>query len=444
MIAHHLKQTRAYLAGEGLGPFLIKSVAGSAAVRVSAMVASFLVGVQLAHMLGVAGYGYYGLALSIVTIASIPGELGISRLVTREVAASTAARDHTQLFGILRWGTRLATSLSLAAMLAVGVAALILVRSRPILGGCLLVAAPTIPFMTLARVNGGALQGLRHIVRGQVPANLIRPLLLSFALLVAHFSRVRIGPVGASALSSIAAAIVFICALTWLRQRLPPSEAPRAPVGRKWITASIAMALNQGLLTLQSELSILLIGVMATPGAIGLFRIATASANIAAAALTLVVHVGSPVIARLHAEGDLKRLQKTVTAFAWLQVAGVVLLCAPLLIAPEFLIRLVFGVSFVPAAQAMRILAVGQILNGFFGLNGTVLTMCGLERRVTRAMAVALIVNIILVPLFILAAGIAGAAAAMVLSTLTWNVIAWRDSNRRLGIETAALPFRGK
>lgn len=408
------------------------------------MAASFFVGVQLAHMLGVSGYGYYGLALSIVTIASIPGELGISRLVTREVAASAAAADAAELFGVLRWGTRLATKLSLAAMLAVGAAALIIVRTRPILGACLLAAAPTIPFMTLARVNGGALQGLHHIVRGQIPANLIRPLLLSVALLAAHFSGVAVGPVGAMALSSMAAAIVFICALIWLRDRLPPPAPPRPPMGRKWITASVAMALNQGLLTLQSELSILLIGLIATPAAIGRFRIATASANVAAAAVMLVLHVGSPVIARLYAAGDLERLQKSVTAFARLQVAGVALLCAPLLIAPELLIRLVFGPSFVPAAQALRILAAGQILNGFFGLNGTVLTMCGLERRVTRAMGVALMVNIVLVPFFLLAVGIAGAAAAMVLSTLTWNLIAWRDSRRLLGIETAALPFRGR
>jgi O-antigen/teichoic acid export membrane protein len=405
------------------------------------MAASFLVGVQLAHMLGVGGYGYYGLALSIVTIASIPGELGISRLVTREVAASTAAGNHAQLFAVLRWGTRLATKLTLAVMLAVGAAALIILPSRPVLGACLLAAAPTIPFMTLARINGGALQGLHHIVRGQIPANLIRPALLSLALLAAHFAHVAIGPVAATVLSSLAAGIVFVCAWTWLRQRLPERVLPDRTGGRRWITASIAMALNQGLLTLQAELSILLIGAVANPAAVGRFRIATASANIAAAALMLVLHVGSPVIARLHAQGDFERLQKSVTAFAWLQLAGVALLCAPLIIAPEFLVRLVFGQSFVPAAQALRILAVGQILNGFFGVNGTLLTMCGLERRVTRAMAIALALNVVLVPLLVFTAGITGAAAALVLSTLTWNVIAWRDSERLLGIQTAALPL---
>lgn len=406
------------------------------------MAASFLVGVQLAHMLGVSGYGYYGLALSIVTIASIPGELGISRLVTREVAASTASGDSAELLSVLRWGTRLATKLSLAVMLCVGAAGLLLLRTRPILGACLVAGAPTIPFMTLARIDGGALQGLQHIVRGQIPANLIRPLLLSTVLLVAHFLHLHLGPVVATALSSLSAAAVFICALVWLRQHLPRSAPARAAGGRKWITASVAMALNQGLLTLQSELSILLIGFMATPAAVGRFRIALASANIAAAALLLVLHVGSPVIARLYAEGDLKRLQKTVTAFAGLQLAGVALLCLPLIIAPELLIRIVFGQGFVPAAQALRILAAGQVLNAFFGLNGTVLTMTGRERRVTRAMAVALAANVVLVPIFTLAWGIAGAAAAMFLSTLTWNIIAWRDSKRLLGIETAAFPFR--
>ena len=67
------------------------------------MVASFAVGVQLARLLGVEGYGYYGIALSVVTIAGIPGEMGLSRLVTREVASASAKGDLPHLFGAVRW-----------------------------------------------------------------------------------------------------------------------------------------------------------------------------------------------------------------------------------------------------------------------------------------------------------------------------------------------------
>jgi O-antigen/teichoic acid export membrane protein len=435
-----LSRGRDYVRGEGLGPLLVRSVGGSAAVRLGSMAASFAVGVQLARMLGVTGYGYYGLALSIVTIASIPGELGISRLITREVAASSALGDSADLFAILRWGTRIAGAMSLAVMIVLGVAALFLMRARPVLGICLLAAAPTVPFMILARIEGGALQGLQHIVRGQVPANLIRPVLFSVALMAAYLLRVGIGPAAAAGLSSLTAGAAFIVALVWLKQRLPPAVPPKPQRnGRKWIGSSIALALNQGMFVVQSELTILLIGVIEAPAAVGLFRIASASVNVAAAAMLLVIHVGSPVLARLHAEDDQVRLQRVVTAFAWLQFGGVVLLCLPLLIVPEFLLALVFGPSFVGAAPVLRILAASQLVNALFGPNALLLNMAHLERRVSRAMGVGLGLNLVLVPLLTFEAGIGGAAAALFVSTLCWNVLAWRDARRLLGIETSAL-----
>jgi O-antigen/teichoic acid export membrane protein len=124
-VIQSIKDARAYVAGgRGLAPFLVRAMAGSGAARYGwvAMVASFVAGVQLARMLGVAGYGYYGLALSIVTLAGIPGELGLPKLVTREVAAAVARHDDAQRFGVLHWARRTALPLS-AAMAALAIAA---------------------------------------------------------------------------------------------------------------------------------------------------------------------------------------------------------------------------------------------------------------------------------------------------------------------------------
>jgi hypothetical protein len=50
-----LSRGRDYIGGEGLGPYLVRSVAATGAVRLAAMAATFLVGVQLARGLGVSG-----------------------------------------------------------------------------------------------------------------------------------------------------------------------------------------------------------------------------------------------------------------------------------------------------------------------------------------------------------------------------------------------------
>jgi O-antigen/teichoic acid export membrane protein len=300
-----------------------------------------------------------------------------------------------------------------------------------------------IPLMALARLNGGALQGMRHVVRGQIPANLLRPVFLSIGLFAAYALGVHVGVPEAMALNSLVAALVATVAFVWLRQRLPdPTVEQFVPEGRHWLASAIPMALTDGMRVLQTELSILLIGIIAAPAAVGLFRVASATATVAAAAVPMVVHVALPVTARLYAEQDHVRLQKAVSAFAFAQFAGVLLLSLPLLIIPATLLGLVFGDQFAPAGTALRILAAGQIANAFFGPNAALLNMTHHERRVTRAMGIALVLNIVGVVGLTLLWGMTGAALAFVAALICWNVVAWIDSRRLLGIETSVLGLK--
>lgn len=439
MMREQVKRARAYVGGGGLGPFLVRAVAGSGAVRVGSMLASFTVGVQLARGLGVEGYGYYGLALAAITIVGIPAEMGLPRLVTREVAASAARDDTPHLFGVLRWAN--SVGMRFSALMATGiiVAALILAAERPSeLPLALLVGAPIIPFMALARINGGALQGLHHIVRGQIPQNLLRQVFFSILLAGLYIFGAELDPAGAMALYALTAGIALFITYRWLRERLPaivPAEVVRG--GRRWFASTIPMALTEGMRVLQTELSILLVGLIAAPAAVGIFRIASVTAMIAATPTPVVVHVAMPVMARLHAQGDQVRLQKAVTGLAWSGFAGVVILSLPLLVAAEPLLKLVFGDSYGPAATALQILAVGQIINGAFGPNAAILNMTHNERRVTRAMGSALVLNLVLVPLLMLPWGLAGAAVGLVASMLCWNLLTWLDARRILNIETS-------
>jgi O-antigen/teichoic acid export membrane protein len=444
VIADRIRQTQSFLKGEGLRPFLVRALAGSGAVRLAAMAGSFAVGIQLARMLGVVNYGYYGVALSIITIVGIPGELGISRVVTREIAAASAVADIARILGALRWARHTVLALSLImAVLVIGVAYLVGERRPEMPTLAILLGAPMIPLMALARLNGGALQGMHHVVRGQIPANLLRPAFLSIGLFAAYVLGVRVGVSAAMALNSVIAALVAIIAYAWLRTRLPAGTVQQfVPNGRRWLASAIPMALTDGMRLLQSELSILLVGIIAAPATVGLFRVANATATVAAAAVPMVVHVALPVTARLYAEQDRVRLQKAVSAFAFAQFAGVVLLALPLLIMPGTLLGLVFGDEFASAATALRILAAGQIANAFFGPNAALLNMTHHERRVTRAMGIALVLNVLGVIGLTLLWGMTGAALAFVAALICWNVVAWIDSRCLLGIETSILGLR--
>jgi O-antigen/teichoic acid export membrane protein len=167
-------------------------------------------------------------------------------------------------------------------------------------------------------------------------------------------------------------------------------------------------------------------------------------AQTAAAPTVVMTHVTMPIMARLHAQGDRHRLQMTVTSVAHTQFASVLALSLPLIFIPSTLIGLAFGTSYTEAAIPLRIIAISQIANAAFGPNIWVLNMAHHELRAARAMSIALVCNLTLVPLLSTTLGITGAAVALLVSMLSWNIIAWRDARALLGIETSILhwPWR--
>ena len=118
-----------------------------------------------------------------MTLCGIPGEMGLPRLVTREVAAASVRNDMPHLFGVIRWANVVAMRISAVMAVGILIAAVILTKVRPSVLPLVLVAgAPIVPLMVLSRLRGGALQGLHHIVRGQIPANFLRPVALSLLI----------------------------------------------------------------------------------------------------------------------------------------------------------------------------------------------------------------------------------------------------------------------
>jgi O-antigen/teichoic acid export membrane protein len=424
---------------EGLGPFLVRSVAGSGAVQLAGMFAAFLVGVQLARGLGVTGYGYYGIAMAVVTLATIPGTLGIPKLVTREVAAAGARKDLGALFGVLQWADRVCWRISAVVAIAMAIGAAIAWRtSSPVLGATILLGAPMIAMLPLIGIRGAALRGLNYIVLGQLSYALLRPVAMSMFLFAIFLVGRRVGAPTAMAANSVIAAAALLLTQWWLARRLP-DDRPTAVTAnsRGWFASTIPMALTDAVQSLQLQLSVLLLGIVTVPAQVGLFRVSTATAAVIVVPVTVVNTVVIPMFARLHAENDHSRLQRLLTSSALVQFAGVFLLSLPLLLAGGYLFGFVFGPEYAPAASTIRILAIGAIVSAAFGPNASLLNMTGHERCVTRAVSAALVVNLAVVAVLAPRLGSAGSACGVLAGQCCWNLMLWLDARRRLSLETS-------
>jgi len=299
-----------------------------------------------------------------------------------------------------------------------------------------------IPLRALIGIRSAALRGLRHVLAGIVPDQIVRPTLLvafmSLALLVPAF---ELSPASAMGLTVLSALLVFLLGAWLLYRARPASLVAVAPIyqPRVWLAAAWPMALTQGFEQINRYADVLLLGLLAVTADVGVYRVAVQGAMLVSLGLTALNMVAAPFITRLHAQGEQHKLQKLVHRTA----QGALAFALPAVLGfaafGEWLLVNLFGAEFSAAYWPLLILAVGQLLNAGFGPTGLLLNMTGHERDVTRVVAVAagmnVLLNLALIPLF----GVIGAAVATSVSLVFWNIRLWFVVRWRLGIRSSAV-----
>ena len=434
-----------YLFRDGLGPTLIRALAGSAGIRIVGMGFGFLVGVQLARGLGAAGYGVYGLAMSLISLVTIPTEFGLPQLVTREVSAAQVCHDVPLIHGVLKWANRIVILLSLS-MTAAGLIGWQLFKEWFSDGVAIAVLAglPLVPLVALGNLRGAALRGLQKIVMGQFPEVVLRPAVYSLLLLLASFFLSSgLSPITAMAVQAIAAAVAFLAAALMLRRFLPSIDPVIAPVthAKAWLRSAFPMALTEGMRILHGNVSILLLGVLSTTVVVGVFRVAISMSLLIAMPATLLHVVCAPLFSRLHAARDHHRLQRMLSWAAVAMVSGVIVVTLPFVLMGSQLLAKVFGAEFGASNAPLLILSAGALVSSAFGAGATLLNMTGHERRVTRAVGLSLLVLGLLSAPFIALWGAVGAALVNSIALVLWSVLMWLDVRRLLGLDTSIGPL---
>lgn len=444
-----LKLTLAYLTGNGLGSTLVRALMGSAGLRIIGLAMGFLVGVQLARSLGASGYGIYGLAMSLLSIAAIPAEFGLPQLVTREVAAAHQRQDRVLIGTLIRWSVRTLLCMALVALLIGTVlgwwrSALIDVSLLHALaaGFLFVVLAP------LGNVFGAALRGLQQVVAGQVPDVLLRPAVYSALLFASTFLLSDgLSPALAMLLQVVSVGFSTACAYVYLRRHLP-KEAMASRVrassaqAQQWLRSTWPLALTEAMRVVHGNLATLTLGLLSTTTAVGVFRVGSSTSALLTMPISLFHIVLAPTIARLHAAGDDRRLEQLMGWSSAAMAVGVAVLCLPFVFAGGPLLAFMFGSDFIGANSTLLALGIGSAIGSLFGPGATLLNMTGHERRVTRSFAFSLLALCVLMPPLGYYLKGFGAALAVSLSFILWSAVMWWDAKRLLGIDASVLSLR--
>lgn len=428
-------------------PRSVRDGISSLAVNVVSALAGLAVAVLLARALGPEGYGSYSYVIALVTVVSVPAQLGLPNLLIRETANARVHQEWGLMRGLWRWSSLTAGS----ASFGLAVAGLLIgwIFSSDFTDRQLSTfywGLVLIPLVALGNLRGAALSGLQHVILGQLPERILRPLIFLFLIAVfwIMFPAAALGADVAMGLNAFAALVAFLIG-AWFLRNVRPEGLTARPVPEyragAWIKAVIPLAFVAGMFLLNSRADIICLGIFMSPADVGIYRVVVAGGAMVVFALNALNMIFAPRMARLHAMGEMEGLQRLATMSARMAL----LLAIPVLLLFVFfgkwILARVFGAPFADGYQALVILGIGQLANAGMGSVGTLLNMTGHERDTARAVGLSAAANIVLNLVLIPILGINGAALATTISMALWNIVMWRAVYYRLGIRSAAIRF---
>lgn len=423
--------------------FMMKSGA-SFFIRIVSQGLSLAIAIMLTRLLSVEGFGLYALIVATVMITSVFVKEAALHLWTRFVATYMAEFNFKALKGAL-----------MAALLYALIAGMMLVLFLGSFQGVgeaifahfgtkgFLLALWLIPLSGMLYALTGILKGLNHVIWSQLPEFILRPLLFCLILLsflFSHDSFEIYDAIAAYIISAfVALGFAFILLFRFLPQNFWNSGSEFA--WKTWGLALGPLILTSGLMLVNQNADILMVGSLLGAEQAGLYQVATRTATLLLIVISSVNAIITPLLARHYAENDLFEMQRLITKASLLITLATVPLVIILTFAASYLLPFLYGDAYIASQDAFIYLIWAQAFNALAGPVGMVVIMTGRQKIGSLCIAASTIVNLglnyILIPLY----GIEGAAVATAVSILVWNILLsffiWKD----LKLNCTALPF---
>jgi len=397
------------------------------------MAATYLVKVYVARVLGPEQLGIYALGMTLVSLTQLLGVFGLPATAARYVAVYNGTGRFEELRGFLTRSVGVVTILNFVLSIA-------LVFVGPWIGRRFYHSAGVGTYMPMfaALVFLGALNvfycqilaGFKDIAKRTVITNFIgSPVVIVFTVLLLALGTGMWGYLAAQVINALVVVVLLVVAAWKLTPALARfSFAPLPPLNPEissFASAAFGMAVMDFLV---SQADKILLGFYLNPRLVGIYVLASTLSAFIPMVLQSVNQIFAPVIADLHARGQievLRRLFQTLTK--WVIGSTFPLALVVIVFSPQMM--QIFGADFESGWPVLVIGALGQLINCGVGSVGYLLLMSGNQKRLIRVQfvmaAVSVVVNIVLIPVL----GIVGAAIAAAVINVASNV--WNLSEVR-------------
>lgn len=432
------------LSGPGVAATLTRGAGAALGVRVLSVFVNFAFHLVLARSVSLDSYGEYVYAFSWSMIAAFIGRSGMQIAVVRYTSRYVHACSWSMLRG-LRTGSLVTVLLASTgvASIASACAWALGVTLDDGAGRAIYLAFFVSPLFSLLGVFEGLIRGLARPVSAIVADGVLRPFIAAFAVLA--FTTLHRSPSAAEtlAVTGLAALLALGYAVAALRQAWP-DEARSVDRDiselRSWLLLGLMLLLMGGMSLVHSRADTIMLGILSDPSEVGLYAAASRFGQLMVVPLQAVNLVAAPMIARAHAAGASRDIQRIASTSAGL-IAIVTIPIAVILLAFSSLILRLFGDQYAAGDAALEWIVIGQLINACSGSVAFLLTMTRHESSAALCTAAAAIsnvcLNLVLVPRF----GAQGAAASTACAVAIQNLGMLFVVRRLIGIDPTIYSF---
>ncbi len=409
----------------------------TASVNLFARSLAVITGVVYARFLGPEQYGIYGYVMSILALCILPVRAGIPNFIIREVANFQLEKQWKYLAGIINWSRWYVLISSFVIVLGLSIALDIGFFTSEI-SGLLLFGLILIPFRGLLSQQSAVLNGFRKTVLSQVPNNIVAPIsalgILSFFI----FKQYELTGELLVKISIIASILAFLVSIFFLQRVIKQTVEKEPPqyLYKKWHKSLMPFMLMGIVGTLNTELTSILLGWLDNTDSVAFFKVAMQGTTLIILGLNSINSVIMPQVARLYRQGDLKKTQELLSKSVKISTFVSLPIIFTLAFFGDVVIEFLFGKDYLPAYPLLVILCIGRTFNVLMGSVGLVLNMTNNEKYTLRTLLITLCTSILLLLVLIPAYSATGAAIAVSIGLIVWNVLMAIDLYRLTGLKT--------
>ncbi len=390
------------------------------------MIFAFAATVIITRTIGPELFGKYSLANSLFQVLGILAVFGLNGGVVKLTSKYMASSDYGRVKGTVVSGVLFTSVFSLALVALSLVAAPAITRKLyphiEDLDLVLKIFVIGLPFFALMHVLNGYTQGLKTLKPSVIVQMIVRPVARLTLVLILFLAGLRLfavvlGSMGAFLFAALAA-FIFAVRVSPFNLR----KTAKIGVAHELFFYSLPLVLANFMNVVIWRSNVMISGYYLEPETIGILSAALELAPFVSLSLLSFSRIFAPIISELWEKGSrLELLTHFKIVSKWIFMLSLPVFCLYLLFAPGLLG--VFGDEFPRGALALKILAIGQLVNAVVGPIGFILTMTGRQKlnliNSILLAALNLTLNILLIPRY----GITGVAVATTISLSSINIL---------------------